>query len=130
MSEYESPGTARQRRSDERLDGITKMTGHVTFNTGGVSLDVDVPADGGSIANCSDYEAAGATGSSIGAFVVFSPAAMNAATKKLTSTLAAGTQGSPYTVKVKYKLNGAAATALTGSIASAPASGQQAITLQ
>jgi hypothetical protein len=126
MSDY-GAGPSQQRQSEERSDGISEMTGHATFSSGSVSISISIAANGGSFTGTGDFEAGGAVGDSISS----TPTTASVKGGVLSASgLTGATSGSNYSVMINYKLNGVQATALTGTIKSAPATGNKNLTVQ
>lgn len=111
----------------EIADGIQKLTGHVTFNPGNVSIDVSIPANGGSFSGGTNFLATG--GDETVGTLPWTSAVVDFVTESVSADdLSEGTEGEPYYAGVSYDLDGKTYV-FTGSIPSAPSSGSSNIKL-
>jgi len=123
----ESEGTCggealqRQGRPSGRLDGITKMSGSVTFASNGVSVDLNITE--GSTANTSDFRAYGGRGNTVSSNATKHTASLADRGENQVPRYHMTASGLPtasttenYAVEFKYKLRGVDQS-LTGTVA-------------
>lgn len=122
-----SGGAAAVAPPGEVSSGLTELTGHVTFGSGDPSLHLSVAPAGGSLTGTTNHFASG--DETIGT-LPWTSAVVDYVLETVSATdLGSGTAGQPYYVSVKYD-QGGKTYVLSGSIASAPASGSASIKLE
>jgi hypothetical protein len=112
--EYGAGGEREPQQTDHargRHDGITAMTGKVSFGTGGAA-SLDMTITGGSTTGTGSFKATGAQGDSIGADPTERTGSLTSKTERgnteyhvTASNLPAAASSKDYTVRVSYTLN-------------------------